>query len=77
MPSSTTVEDIKTIEPDHAGTEDSKSKPGASWKANEEHILPKNRLSIVHPWFCFRTGALLTRCAGLPRSNGMCFSGGY
>lgn len=24
-----------------------KSKPGASWKANEEHVLPENRLSLV------------------------------
>ncbi|KAG8217743.1 hypothetical protein J3R82DRAFT_5903 [Butyriboletus roseoflavus] len=25
----------------------SKAEPGASWKANEQHIVPKNRLGIV------------------------------
>ena len=24
-----------------------KAKPGASWKDNEQHVLPKNRLGIV------------------------------
>lgn len=24
-----------------------KAKPGASWKAGEEHVIPKNRLGIV------------------------------
>ena len=30
-----------------AGAEDPKAEPGASWKADEKHTLPKNRLPIV------------------------------
>ncbi|GLB34845.1 putative membrane transporter [Lyophyllum shimeji] len=33
-------------DPSHV-KQDAKREPGASWKANETHVLPKNRLSIV------------------------------
>jgi hypothetical protein len=29
-----------------------KSKPGASWKGTEQHVLPKNRLGIVFLGLC-------------------------
>lgn len=38
----TTSNEAKT----HNGREE-KAKPGATWKANEEHILPENRLPLV------------------------------
>ncbi|KAH7889438.1 major facilitator superfamily domain-containing protein [Phlebopus sp. FC_14] len=33
--------------PDQVAEERAKEKPGASWKKDEEHVLPKNRLGIV------------------------------
>lgn len=47
MPSLTALSDAKTTKLDHAKPEDTKREPGASWKADEMHLLPKNRLSIV------------------------------
>lgn len=29
-----------------------KAKPGEKWKANEQHVLPKNRIGIVFTGLC-------------------------
>lgn len=44
-----TKEDIvhKKNEPEAQNSKAEKAKPGASWRANEEHVLPENRLSLV------------------------------
>ena len=41
-----------------------KQKPGAAWKANEQHVLPENRLWLVFPglMLCVFLAAL-GRCA--------------
>lgn len=48
---SSTAQTQETVD---ATTEGSKAKPGASWKNDETHVLPKNRLPIVcarnHYW---------------------------
>lgn len=36
------------VHPDHTV----KAKPGASWKSNEQHVVPKNRLGIVFLGLC-------------------------
>lgn len=38
-----------TITMSDASKPNAKSKPGASWKQNEQHVLPKNRMRIVFP----------------------------
>ncbi|RDB21176.1 putative transporter C3H1.06c [Hypsizygus marmoreus] len=48
MSSSATDSDIKNADVEPPKTDGTvKAKPGASWKADEKHVLPKNRLSIV------------------------------
>lgn len=44
-----TKEDVvqKKNEPEAQNSKAEKAKPGASWRANEEHVLPENRLSLV------------------------------
>jgi hypothetical protein len=39
------VEETRGVTDDNKPTP--KAKPGAAWKANETHVLPKNRLVIV------------------------------
>jgi hypothetical protein len=44
--SSNAVKDTANEAKAHNGREE-KAKPGASWKANEEHVLPQNRMPLV------------------------------
>ena len=44
---STTVKSSAMAETTQPETPTQKSAPGATWKNNEEHIVPKNRLGIV------------------------------
>lgn len=39
--------ETKGIESDKPTTKRQKTKPGASWKANEQHVLPKNKMPFV------------------------------
>jgi hypothetical protein len=48
MPQAATPTEANPNQPDHPV----KAKPGASWKDNEQHVLPKNRLGIVFFGLC-------------------------
>ena len=36
-----------TLEPEKPISSEKTAEPGGTWKTNEKHIVPKNRLSIV------------------------------
>jgi hypothetical protein len=59
----------ETAEPISPTVKEAKEKPGASWKKDEEHVVPKNRIGIV--FFGLMCSVFL---AALDQVCSVCFS---